>query len=130
MLVGDEISELVLPPGDEVSPSGEDEAPSGREGTPSRDEGIRKDATASGIVGSEGIGGSSSEDDDGSSGIGGRDSSPGSEGIGGKEGICGSCNVSVESVVKVGSISSASTCRSRLEVTREAQTSASKTPSE
>ena len=126
MLVG-EISELVLPPGDEIFPSGEDETPSGCEGTPSRDDGIRKDATASGIVGSEGIGGSSNVEDEGNSGIGGSGRSPESEGM---EGIGGCCNVSGESVVKVGSISSASTCRSRLELTREAQTSASNTPSE
>ena len=126
MLVG-EISELVLPPGDKISPSGEDETPSGCEGTPSREEGIQKDATASGIEGSEGMGGSSNVEDEGSSGIEGSGRSPGSEGI---EGIGGSCNVSAESVVKVGSISSASTCRSRLELTREAQTSASNTPSE
>ena len=112
MLVG-EIPELVLPPGDEISPSGEDETPSGREGTPSQDKGSRKDATASGIEGREGMGGSCR--------------TPGSEGM---VGIGGSCNVFGNSVVNVGSISSASTCRSRLELTREAQTYASNTPSE
>ena len=116
-----EISELVLPPGDEISPSGEDETPSGCEGTPSRDEGSRKDATASGIEGSEGMRGNSNVDDEGSC------RTPGSKGM---VGIGGSCNVFGDSVVNVGSISSASTCCSRLELTREAQTSASNTPSE
>ena len=127
MLVGEISKLLVLPPGDEISPSGEDETPSDCEGTPSRDKGIRKDATASGIEGSEGMGGSSNVVDEGSSGIGGSGRSPGREGM---EGIGGSCNVFSESVVNVGSISSASICRSRLELTREAQTSASNTPSE
>ena len=63
----------------------------------------------------------------------GTEGSVGRTGIDGKDGIAGmdgNCRVLGVSVSKVGRISSASTCRSRLELTREDHTSASNSPSE
>ena len=94
-------------PGDDESPSGEEDSPSGCDKTPSVTEGRRKDATASGNKGIEGK-------------IG--------VGIGYSTGIVGSCKVL--SVENVGSISSASMCFSRFELTREDHTSESNSPSE
>ena len=97
----------ILRPGDAESPSGEEESPSGCDGIPSVKEGKRNEATASG-----------NEEMEGKTGFG----------IVCSTGIVGSCETL--SFENVGSISSASMCFSRFELTREDQTSESNSPSE
>ena len=102
-----------------MSPSGDDRSPSGTEGS-------QKEAIASGTEGGRGRSGIG-----GRSGIVGRDGRSGSvDGLMGNAGIEGRCAGSFDSNSNVETISSASTCLSRLEVTSESQTSASNSPSE
>ena len=123
----------MIPPGDEEitseAPSGDKVSPSDDDGSPSGTEGRRKDAIA---LGTEGRRGSSGID--GKSGIDGREGSVGRSGsvgrLVGRFGIDGSWCVSSDSNSNVETISSASICHSRLEVTSKAQTSASSSPSE
>ena len=120
----------MIPPRDKETTS---EAPSGDDGSPSGTEGRRKDAIALGNEGRSGgsgtVGKIGREGRDGRLvgrfGIDGR--------LVGRFGIDGndrSCKVFSVSVSKVGTISSASTCLSRLEPTSDDQTSASKSLSE
>ena len=104
----------ILPGDEEITseaPSGDKESPSGEDGSPSGTEGRRKNAIASGTEGRRG-----------GSGMVGR--------LIGKFRIDGSCSVSSDSNSNVETILSASTFRSRLEVTSDVQTSASNSPSE
>ena len=101
------------PSGDKASPSGDDRSPSGTEES-------QKEAIASGTEGGRGR-----------SGIVGRDGRSGSVGgLMGNAGIEERCAESSDSNLNVETISSASTCFSRLEVTNESQTPASNSPSE
>ena len=86
------------------------ESTSGCDETPSVTKGRRKDATAANR--------------------GGIKSKTGAEGVGYNTGIEGSCGVFEVSVENVGSISSASMCFSKLELTREDHTSKSNLLSE
>ena len=130
----------MIPRGDKETTS---EAPSGDDGSPSGTEGRRKDAIALGNEGRSGgsgtVGKIGREGRDGRLvgrfGIDGR--LVGRFGIDGRlvgrfgiDGNDRSCKVFSVSVSKVGTISSASTCLSRLEPTSDDQTSASKSLSE
>ena len=105
-----------IPSGDKETPSGDNGPPSTCDGTLSDSEGRRKDVMVSGNEGTGGI----------SKTVG----SVGRFGSDDNDGIDGSCRVPVVSASKVGTILSASTCRSRLELTRKDHTSASNSPSE
>ena len=127
----------IIPPRDEETtsetPSRDNGSPSACDGTPPGTEGRRKDAIASGNEGRRGGSGTV-----GKLGREGRDDRlvgrfridgrlVGRFGIDGND---GSCRVFSVSVSKVGTISSASTCLSRLELTSNDQKSASNSPSE
>ena len=117
----------LIPPGDEEitseTPSGDKVSPSGDDGSPSGTEGSKKEAMASGTEGGRGRSGRVDRD--------GGDSRSRSVGrLVGNAGIEGSCTESFDSNSNVETISLASTCRSRLEVTSEVQISASNSPSE
>ena len=118
----------LIPPGDKEitseAPSGDKESPFGEDGSPSGTDRRRKDTMTSGIERRRGgsrrvckSGIFRREGRDGMSGMVGR--------LIGNFGIDGSCSVSSDSNSNVESISSASTCCSRLEVTSNVQTSKS-----
>ena len=122
----------LIPPGDKEStseaPSGDKESPSSNNGSLSGTEGRQKEAIASGTEGGRGRSGRV-----GKSGISGREGRDGRSGrlgrLIGNSGIDGSCTKSSDLNSNVETISFTSTCRSRLEVTSDVQTSASNSPS-